>query len=72
MGEALRTVMDHANLSQQDLAKRLNRSQSYVSDMLTGKVKKYDVGEVSDWAEACDANPLVVFGLYFIRLARRP
>jgi transcriptional regulator with XRE-family HTH domain len=53
--EALRTFLverrDKAGLSQTDLAKRLRRSQSYVSYVETGQ-KLVDVVEMMEWADA--------------------
>jgi transcriptional regulator with XRE-family HTH domain len=53
--EALRAFLvecrDEAGLSQTDLAKRLRRSQSYVSYVETGQ-KLVDVVELMEWAEA--------------------
>jgi len=53
--EALRAFLvehrDKAGLSQTDLAKRLRRSQSYVSYVETGQ-KLVDVVEMMEWAEA--------------------
>lgn len=71
MAETLRTAMKMAGLSQEALAKRLKRPQSYVSDMLRGRISKYGVVEVSAWAIACDLEPIVLFSMYFTRLSRR-
>ena len=53
--EALRAFLverrDKAGLSQTDLAKRLRRSQSYVSYVETGQ-KLVEVVEMMEWAEA--------------------
>lgn len=53
--EALRAFLverrDKAGLSQTDLAKRLRRSQSYVSYVETGQ-KLVDVVEMMEWADA--------------------
>jgi transcriptional regulator with XRE-family HTH domain len=53
--EALRAFLverrDKAGLRQTDLAKRLRRSQSYVSYVETGQ-KLVDVVEMMEWADA--------------------
>jgi transcriptional regulator with XRE-family HTH domain len=53
--EALRAFLverrDKAGLSQTDVAKRLRRSQSYVSYVETGQ-KLIEVVELMEWAEA--------------------
>jgi transcriptional regulator with XRE-family HTH domain len=53
--EALRAFLverrDKAGLSQTDLAKRLRRSQSYISYVETGQ-KLVDVVEMMEWADA--------------------
>ena len=53
--EALRAFLverrDKAGLSQTELAKRLRRSQSYVSYVETGQ-KLVDVVEMMEWADA--------------------
>jgi transcriptional regulator with XRE-family HTH domain len=53
--EALRAFLverrDKAGLNQTDLAKRLRRSQSYVSYVETGQ-KLVDVVELMEWADA--------------------
>jgi transcriptional regulator with XRE-family HTH domain len=69
--EALRAFLverrDKAGLSQTDVAKRLRRSQSYVSYVETGQ-KLVDVVELMEWAEAIgfDAREAIK------RLARVP
>ena len=62
--EALRAFLverrDETGLSQTDLAKRLRRSQSYVSYVETGQ-KLVDVVEMMEWAEAIgfDAGEII-------------
>jgi transcriptional regulator with XRE-family HTH domain len=62
--EALRAFLverrDKGGLSQADLAKRLRRSQSYVSYVETGQ-KLVDVVEMMEWAEAIgfDAGEII-------------
>jgi transcriptional regulator with XRE-family HTH domain len=62
--EALRAFLvesrDKAGLNQIDVAKRLRRSQSYVSYVETGQ-KLVDVVELMEWAEAIgfDANEII-------------
>ena len=70
--ETLKWAMTVAGVSQQELAKRLKRSQSYVSDRLAGKVRKYDLFDIEDWATACDMDAIVLLAVYFTRAARRP
>jgi transcriptional regulator with XRE-family HTH domain len=58
--EALRAFLverrDKAGLHQVDLAKRLRRSQSYVSYVETGQ-KLVDVIELMEWAHAIGFDP---------------
>ena len=69
--EALRTFLierrNKAGLRQVDLAKRLRRSQSYVTYVETGQ-KLVDVVELMEWADAIgfDANEAIK------RLSRTP
>ena len=56
-----------ADLRQVDLAKRLKRSQDYVSDVETGQ-KVVDVVELMEWAEALGFDA----GEAIKRLAKTP
>lgn len=59
-----------AKLSQPQLAERLGRPQSYVAKMEKGRIAKVGIFELSDWAEACELEPMVVFSLYAVRRLR--
>jgi transcriptional regulator with XRE-family HTH domain len=69
--EALRAFLverrDKAGLSQTDVAKRLRRSQSYVSYVETGQ-KLVDVVELMEWADAIGFD----LGEIIKRLAKVP
>jgi transcriptional regulator with XRE-family HTH domain len=69
--DVLRKIRRHAKLSQEALAKRLEQPQSYVSKIESGE-RGIDPVEMFDWAEACDAEPWHVFGLFVIGMIRRP
>jgi predicted XRE-type DNA-binding protein len=71
MAETLKTAMEGAGLTQIALARRLKRPQSYVSDMLSGKIAKYGVLEVCDWAVACDMEDIVLLAMFVTRKNRR-
>jgi transcriptional regulator with XRE-family HTH domain len=70
--ETLEWALEYAKVSQSELARRLKRPQSYVSDMLAGKKTKYDLFDIEDWATALDMEPIVLLAVYFTRSARRP
>lgn len=59
-----------AKLSQPQLAERLGRPQSYVAKMEKGRIAKIGVYELSDWAEACELEPIAMFSLYVVRRLR--
>ena len=51
----LRAVRTRANLSQQQLAERLGRSQNYVTAAERG-VTRLDGLQLRDWCQACDTD----------------
>lgn len=48
-----------ARITQQELADRLNRSQSYVAKVETGE-RRLDVVEFIEWAEGIGASPALL------------
>lgn len=68
--ETLKKARIAAKLSQEDLAKRLKRYQSYVSKIERGQ-KVASAAEVVAWAVACDMEPIVLFSMFCTRLSRR-
>lgn len=69
--ETLIKARKMAKLSQEVLATRLKKPQSYVSKIETGQNRKIGTYEVCDWATACDMEPIVVFSMFTTRLSRR-
>lgn len=69
--ETLKRARESAKLSQEDLAKRLKRNQSYVSKLERGQ-RVVRAADVVAWAVACDMEPIVLFSLFCTRLGRRP
>ena len=49
-----------AGVSQQELAKRVKRPQSYVSKCETGE-RRLDVVEFAEWTRAIQVNPAKIF-----------
>lgn len=69
--DTLKKVRKSAGLSQEGLAKRLKKHQSYVSKVEAAE-RRIDAVEMCAWAEACDVEPIVLFSLFVTRLGRRP
>jgi transcriptional regulator with XRE-family HTH domain len=61
LGAALATARERAGLTQQQLAKRLRKPQSFVSSYENGQ-RRIDVLELLRIAEALDADPRRIFG----------
>ena len=54
--QVLQDLRHHAHLTQEELAKKLGRGQSYVSKIERGE-RYLDVLEFILWCEACNAVP---------------
>jgi transcriptional regulator with XRE-family HTH domain len=68
VGEALAAARKRAGLTQQQLAKRLRKPQSFVSSYERGQ-RRVDVLELLLIAEAMDRDPRQIFS-YLLRLHR--
>jgi transcriptional regulator with XRE-family HTH domain len=55
----MREKREAAGLRQIDLAKRLKRNQSYVTNLERGQ-KAVEVIELVEWAEACGFDPIEI------------
>jgi transcriptional regulator with XRE-family HTH domain len=58
----LRQMREKAGLSQRQLGKQLNKSQSYVYNCETAN-RRVDITEFVQWAKACDVDPKKAFSL---------
>jgi len=56
----LKRARRHVKLSQQELAERLRKPQSYVSKMETGE-RRADLMEFIEWADALGQDPVELF-----------
>jgi Helix-turn-helix len=70
VGAALAATRRRAGLSQQELAKRLFKPQSFVSNYERGQ-RRIDVLELLRIVEVLGANPRKVFGDILVRLSKR-
>lgn len=58
--QALTDAREHAGITQQELARRVGRTQSWVSAIET-RSRRIDVLEFYAWARAIDADPAELF-----------
>ena len=68
LAEVLARARQDAGMSQVELAARLKRPQSYVSNV-ERRERRVDVVDFYDWAIAVSANPKALFGVVCNRLA---
>lgn len=56
----LRSLREHAGLTQRDLGRRLGKPQSFIYNCETAN-RRVDVTEFIAWATACDSDPVTEF-----------
>jgi transcriptional regulator with XRE-family HTH domain len=68
--DTLKQLRTDAKLSQEALAKRLKKPQSYIWKIEAGE-RGIDPVEMYHWAEACHVEPLYSFSLFTLGMTRR-
>ena len=56
----LRKMREGAGLTQRDLAKKINKSQSWVFKSEAAS-RRIDISEFLEWSVGCDVNPVEAF-----------
>lgn len=63
-------IRKEAGLSQEQLAERLKKPQSYIAKTERGE-RRIDPVEMYHWARGCDIEPIFVFVRFAVEIARK-